>query len=480
MKAFGNATQEELWRFLTTAGHKIGTLPRDINISTIMNTWTHQTGFPVITITRDYEAGTAHVRQKRFLLEPFPLESTTEPLWWVPLTFNTRSRPEFDVTKPKPNHWLRAKPSLELAKEDLNAKPDDWVIFNTQETGYYRVQYDEQNWRLIIATLRDPQQYRSIHVLNRAQLLDDAMNLARAGLLDYHIGLNVTSYLQHESELVPWRSALNALAFIEAQMYRKPDFEHYKKYMLYLLEDLYNKLGFDQGPNDDQMTIYKRVEVNTRACMLGLPDCVTRALAKFRDWITHPSTDIEYIPVNLKSTILCTGVRMGTTQDWNILWEKYTHLTIASERDIYLSALACSPEYSVLARYLDLAITENSPIRKQDATRVFSTVSQSPIGHTVTLDFLYNNWDRIKTYFNGTQFQDMTIIKFCTKRISSDIEFKQLLTFVKEKQKDLGGSSRTILQIIENAETNVKWSKKNYQSIVDWLKKTENYKLARS
>lgn len=65
-----------------------------------------------------------------------------------------------------------------------------------------------------------------------------------------------------------------------------------QKYMLYLLEDLYNKLGFDQGPNDDQMTIYKRVEVNTRACMLGLPDCVTRALAKFWDWITYPSTDM--------------------------------------------------------------------------------------------------------------------------------------------------------------------------------------------
>lgn len=103
-----------------------------------------------------------------------------------------------------------------------------WVFSIDLFSGYYRVQYDEQNWRLIIATLRDPQQYRSIHVLNRAQLLDDAMNLARAGLLDYHIALNVTSYLQHESELVPWRSALNALAFIEAQMYRKPDFEHYK------------------------------------------------------------------------------------------------------------------------------------------------------------------------------------------------------------------------------------------------------------
>lgn len=63
----------------------------------------------------------------------------------MPLTFNTRSRPEFDVTKPKPNHWLRAKPSLELAKEDLNAKPDDWVIFNTQETGELKLMVKRDN-----------------------------------------------------------------------------------------------------------------------------------------------------------------------------------------------------------------------------------------------------------------------------------------------------------------------------------------------
>ena len=41
--------------------------------------------------------------------------------------------------------------------------------------GYYRVNYDRKNWDLIIEQLNsDPE---SIHVLNRAQIINDAFNL---------------------------------------------------------------------------------------------------------------------------------------------------------------------------------------------------------------------------------------------------------------------------------------------------------------
>ena len=57
------------------------------------------------------------------------------------------------------------------------------IVPNFLHPGYYRVNYDERNWELIIAQLkRDP---TSIHVTKRVQILDDAFNLARAGLLNY-------------------------------------------------------------------------------------------------------------------------------------------------------------------------------------------------------------------------------------------------------------------------------------------------------
>merc|ERR1711970_1556377 len=44
------ATQDDLWRHLTVQGHKDGTLPVSMDVKTIMDTWTLQSGFPVLTV----------------------------------------------------------------------------------------------------------------------------------------------------------------------------------------------------------------------------------------------------------------------------------------------------------------------------------------------------------------------------------------------------------------------------------------------
>ena len=51
--------------------------------------------------------------------------------------------------------------------------------------------------------------HMKIHVINRAQIIDDAINLARSGLLSYEIALGVTSYLNKEVEYIPWAAALS-------------------------------------------------------------------------------------------------------------------------------------------------------------------------------------------------------------------------------------------------------------------------------
>lgn len=91
-------------------------------------------------------------------------------------------------------------------------------------SGYYRVNYDINNWELLANYLQDPQNYSKIASTNRAQIVDDALTLARAGKLDYRIALNLTQYLINENEYVPWRSALGAFNFIDSMMSSGPDY----------------------------------------------------------------------------------------------------------------------------------------------------------------------------------------------------------------------------------------------------------------
>ena len=43
-----------------------GTLGSDMDVKTVMDTWTLQSGFPVVEVTRNYEQNTATVQQNKF------------------------------------------------------------------------------------------------------------------------------------------------------------------------------------------------------------------------------------------------------------------------------------------------------------------------------------------------------------------------------------------------------------------------------
>lgn len=95
---------------------------------------------------------------------------------------------------------------------------NEWMILNLQEVGYYRVNYDKRNWELINTQLNSD--HNKIHTINRAQIIDDSLDLARANLLDYHIALNTTKYLLKEQQFVPWEATLNAFAFLDRMLRR--------------------------------------------------------------------------------------------------------------------------------------------------------------------------------------------------------------------------------------------------------------------
>lgn len=59
-----------------------------------------------------------------------------------------------------------------------------------------------------------------IDALNRAQLVDDAFNLARAGKLQYAVPLRLWSYLTAEDDATPWYSAIGGYAYLLERMRR--------------------------------------------------------------------------------------------------------------------------------------------------------------------------------------------------------------------------------------------------------------------
>lgn len=133
------------------------------------------------------------------------------------------------------------------------------------------------------------------------QIVDDALNLARAQQLRYELALEAIEYLKNEIVYMPWKAAFTNLEFILARFKNEeaPIFKvnlkihsflwafvsnnilNIQTFILGLLENVYNHLGFYPKSNDTQLDILNRDIVLKNACKFGHEKCVADARTEF-------------------------------------------------------------------------------------------------------------------------------------------------------------------------------------------------------
>lgn len=460
---YKSAKQDDLWQYLTEAAHEDGTLPPHATVKKIMDTWTLQMGYPVIKVTRSADGTSAKVTQERFLLVKSANSSDTHDYrWWVPLTYTTQDNPNFNNTKAMV--WMKES-DKEVTVPSLPGK-DQWVIFNVQETGYYRVNYDEQNWKLLIRQLNTD--HLAIHVINRAQIIDDAMDLARAGQLSYQTALGVIAYLEKEEEYVPWYSALENLHYLKQMFTRSGNYGALKNYLLSILTPLYNSVGFEDNISDPHLEQFKRVRALRWACTLEHKDCVENSVALYQKWMHNP-TNRSIVSPNLKSTVYCAAIAAGGEEEWNFGWKQYLASNVGSEKSTLLSSLGCTKKIWILSRYLDMTFTAGSGIRKQDARTAFSSVAMNSVGHYLAWNYVRDKWQNIMDYYGSGLFTIPKIIQVSTESLNTDLELKELKLFKERNSGNLGTAKRAVDQAIEKTANNIAWVDNNLKVIMQWL-----------
>lgn len=113
---------------------------------------------------------------------------------------------------------LESDSSTQLTLKNGSAK---WVVINNQQTGYYRVNYDQDNWEQLLAVLSGPDADNLIHEFNRAQIIDDANSLGAStheNYLNYDLVLRLLGTLKAEKSLIVWRSGLRAMKDLLARL----------------------------------------------------------------------------------------------------------------------------------------------------------------------------------------------------------------------------------------------------------------------
>lgn len=178
------------------------------NITEIFSSYNSQAGFPLIHATR--EGNTVTLSQQRFLITSKDHEDKSR--WNLRITWAEKAG-DYEA----PGRRLKYFPATEDTIQITLANDTEFYVLNLKSFDYYRINYDEDNWNKIGKTLKE--NHLSIHVLNRAQIVDDLFQLARVGYLTYDFMLDIIfEYLKKEVSYVPWTSALNGLSYLQQRI----------------------------------------------------------------------------------------------------------------------------------------------------------------------------------------------------------------------------------------------------------------------
>nr|BAG82599.1 aminopeptidase N [Gloydius brevicaudus] len=455
---YGNTVCDDLWEQLQKAVNKNVSLPS--TVKTIMDRWTLQMGFPVLTVN----TSTGIISQKHFLLDPeSPVErpSPFNYIWIVPVSWLSKGK-EAEM------YWL-TDTNAENVNFSTSADPTQWLLLNVNVTGYFRVNYDLENWQRLMNQLNKDLQ--EIPVLNRAQIIDDAFNLARAKHVGTDLALNTTRYLGLEREYLPWDTALDNLDYFRLMFDRSevygPMQRYIRKQVTPLFEHFRNlTLNWNEIP-DGLMNQYNQILAIRTACSYGVPGCNELASSWFEAWKNN--SNINLISPNLRSAVYCSAIRTGSPEDWDFVWEMFRKAPVISEADKLRAALTCSQTPWILQRYLRYTL-DPSKIRRQDAMSTINSIASNVVGQPLAWDFVRMNWKTLFQQFGRSSFSFSSLIQSVTQRFSSPFELQQLEQFKKDNEDvGFGSATRALEQALERTKANIKWVAENKALVLKWF-----------
>lgn len=454
---FVNAEENDLWDSMSEAIKSDPKL-KDISIVAFMNTWTRQAGYPLLTVKRDYKAGKITFEQKLFSSTADAYKKMLNQLWQIPISYAIVEPNSNRSTVPK--LWLKSK-STSITVPNIGSNA---FYVNVDAIGYYRVNYDTKNWALLIKALKNG------HIetpITKAQLIDDAFNVAKDGKLDYSYALDLTTFvIDGEDSKTVWDLILTNMAFLKYNLKTSPFYVYFQDFMKILLRKQLKKLnyGLDAPKDDNEAFLIENLVM--WECDMESPRCLKWARSEFDKLVAQPDYHNNPIPSYLRSLVYAMALKHGGRAEFDYLWNIFENTTDPNIKDIIINNIACTRNEELIAWLLEKSLTD---IPNQYATAAWRV--DTPIGYKIAQDFLINNWDRIYRKFSQLDpFMFPAVLNGAFGFITSNEELNKLKSFALKHKNDLIPLSQTLQKLVDTANVRINWLQKQSGAIEKWLK----------
>ncbi len=441
---YANARTQDLWSALESASGE--------PVTSIMDTWTKQMGYPVLQVEASGTPGQRQLTlsQERFVYDRLLEDRGPEPeIWKVPI------RVSGGGDEPAVLLMDGREASLTL---ETPAKPGDgqWFKINPQQTGYFRVNYQPDDWERLIPAI----QSQELSASDRLGIQNDAHSLSKSGHLPVTRFLSLAQAYTGETDASVWGDLSSNLRDLEVLLTGRPAFQRYQAFACSIFKPATDRVGWEARSGEGHLDALLRSIVLSQAGSYGDPDVLAQASQLFDRHVR----DRDAVRPDLRGVVFTLTAQAGDRAVYDQLWALEKEADLQEEKMRLLMALARFEDRGLLTETLERSLT--SDVRLQDTISVVASVAGNPHGRQLAWDFLKSNWSEFDRRYGTGGFGLMRLVSMCGSFTTAE-SLEDVETFFAENPAP--AADRTIRQCVERIRLSVKWLERNEAELSAWL-----------
>ena len=442
---YGNARTEDLWSALEAASGQ--------PVTSIMNTWTNQMGYPVLRVeanqTPDYLEVNLH--QERFVYDRLLGDEGPEPeVWQVPVAISASDGGEAASMVMDDRRASLRLPSPQPATGSR------WFKVNPQQTGFFRVNYPPEGWEQLVPAI----QSLTLPATDRLGIQNDAYALSRAGLLPVTQFLSMAHAYMNENDASVWSDLASNLKDVEGLLANEPIHGAFQGFGQDLFRPAANRSGWEPRPGEGHMDALLRSTVLSQAGNYGDTEVLAQAKDRFLRYLEEPDS----LPPDIRALVFSLAGQAGDRSTYDQLWELEKNSNLQEEKIRLLMAVTRFTQPELLQESLERSLSAD--VRSQDTISVVTGVASNLRGRELAWEFVKGNWPEFDRRYGGGGFGLMRLVSICGN-FNDEEKLAEVENFFQEHPAP--AAERTIRQALERVRLNIKWLERNRAELANWF-----------
>ena len=403
--AYGNTETGDLWSALADASGK--------PVQSVMDVWTKNVGFPVISVSENPASSSIHLKQNRFLRTGDVQPEEDKVLY--PAMLGLRTKDGIDE-----NTMLTER------EGDFKVPDLDFFKLNADHSGIYRTSYTPERLSKLGKAAREGK----LTVEDRAGMIADSGALAASGYQKTSGLLSLLQGLDTESEFVVWNEILSRIGTLRAAWIFESDQtkDALKAFQRSLVAPKAHELGWEFSDSDDHILQQFKALMFGSAGMAEDPTVIKAAQDMFARFAAG---DTSAIHPNIRGSVFTIVLKHGGAKEYDVVLDQFRHAPTSDEKTTALRCLGTAPDPALIKRTLDLAMGDE--VKNQDIYMPLGGLRNHPAGIEARWAWLKENWDVLFQRLPPSLGMLGTVVQLTTAAFTTEAQLKDVKEFFDAK-----------------------------------------------